>query len=149
MTDPNGFSREDLQILLPIFRTSAGEHIATVRRSLQTISRAPEDDAALVELHRAAHSIKGASLQLGFIHMGILAQAMEALAAASRARLGGVPCECVALYARGADCLERYVKALDHPEECPSADGGLLSQMTAMTARLAAETAGTGNAGAH
>jgi chemotaxis protein histidine kinase CheA len=149
MTESNGFNREDLEILLPIFRTSVGEHIATVRRSLQTIRRAPDDAGALTELHRAAHSVKGAALQLGFVHIGVLARAMETLAVASRERVGGVSSECGALFACGADCLERYLQALDRPGDCPSADGELLTRMTAMTARLAAETAGTGNAGAH
>jgi chemotaxis protein histidine kinase CheA len=149
MTDPNGFSREDLEVLLPIYRSSAGEYIESVRRALETVRVAPEDVEAAAVLHRSAHSLKGASLQLGFVHVGILAQAMEALARAGRACEGGIPAECIELFARGADCLEGYLQALDSPMECPDADGRLLSELEAMTARLTAETAGTGSAGTH
>ena len=147
MTETSDFSREDLDILLPIFRASTGEQIASVRQALQTLRRAPDDAEALVVLHRAVHSIKGASLQLGFVHIGVLARAMEGLAVASRERAAGVPSECAALFASGADLLERYLEALDRPSECPNADGALLNQIVAMTERKTAEAAGTGRAG--
>jgi two-component system, chemotaxis family, sensor kinase CheA len=147
MTDPNGFSPDDLEILLPIYRSSASEYIESARRALETVRVAPEDAEAAAVLHRAAHSLKGASLQLGFVHVGILAQAMEALARVGRTCEGGIPTECIELFVRGADCLEGYLRALDSPTECPDADGRLLSELEAMTARLSAETAGTGSAG--
>jgi chemotaxis protein histidine kinase CheA len=148
MHDSGAFSPEEMQVLLPLFRTSGDEYIGTMRRVLGTLGQPGERGEALTLFHRAAHSLKGAALQLGFVHIGILAQAMEAVASHARTWEGPLPPECAELFARGADCLEGYLDALEDPDECDRADGDLLHELQVLGAHLSQGHPATGSAGA-
>jgi len=149
MHDSGAFTPEDMQVLLPLFRTSGDEYIATMRQNLETLGQPKRRGEGLTSFHRAAHSLKGAALQLGFVHIGTLAQAMEVVAGQARTWEGELPPECAELFARGADCLECYLDALEDPGECDRADGDLLHELEVLAVRLSQRHPATGSAGVH
>jgi two-component system chemotaxis sensor kinase CheA len=138
MPVPSDFTPEDLAVLLPFFRASGAERIAGMRHTLGRLEQVPDDTEALTTLHRAAHSLKGAALQLGFARIGMLARAMETAAAASRTQSNGMPADALPLFARCADRLEIYLQDLDADDDASDTGEDLLGELEAMTARLAA-----------
>lgn len=146
MLDPGDMTPEDLEILMPIFRASGEQRIVELRRTLDALSRAPDDAEALTLLHRAAHSLKGASLQLGLVRVGTLARAMEAAATASATCPGGMPFDALPLLARCTDWLECQLRGGEALGGDPDAADGLLSALESLTTRLILEREARGGA---
>jgi len=146
MFDAGDMSPEDLEVLMPIFRASGEQRIVELRRTLEILGRAPDDEEALTLLHRAAHSLKGASLQLGLVRIGTLARAMEAAATASRSCPGGMPVDALPLLALCTDWLECQLRGEETPGGAPDATEGLMSALESLTSRLILEREARGGA---
>jgi chemotaxis protein histidine kinase CheA len=146
MFDPGEMAPEDLEILMPIFRASGEQRIAELRHTLDTLGRVPDDPEALTLLHRAAHSLKGASLQLGLVRIGTLARAMEAAASASQTCPGGMPADALPLLALCADWLECQLHGAEVLDGVPDAAEGLQSALESLTSRLILEREARGGA---
>jgi chemotaxis protein histidine kinase CheA len=144
MSDPGMFTQEDMAVLLPLFQGSGAEYVAAIRQAVRSLESGPADDEALAAMHRAAHSVKGAALQLGFVHIGTIARAMEALAAAARGRTDAPASGWLPLITCGADRLERDLRALTASGPCPEPDGELLRELQAAAARLESGDAAAG-----
>jgi two-component system, chemotaxis family, sensor kinase CheA len=63
--------------LIEIFREESGELLANLERILIALGEAPPNQEQLRELFRAAHTLKGNALSLGFAAAAELAHAME------------------------------------------------------------------------
>lgn len=146
MYDPGDMAPEDLEILMPIFRASGEQRVAELRRTLDILRRAPDDSEALTLLHRAAHSLKGASLQLGLVRIGTLARGMEVAANASATRPGGIPSDALQLLALCTDWLECQLRGVEVPDDAPDAAEDLLSALESLNARLILEREARGGA---
>lgn len=146
MFDPGDMAPEDLEILMPIFRASGEQRISELRRTLDILGRDPDDAEALTLFHRAAHSLKGASLQLGLVKVGTLARAMEAAATASATCPGGMPVDALPLMALCTDWLECQLRGAEVLDGVPDAAEGLLSALESLTTRLILEREARGGA---
>jgi two-component system chemotaxis sensor kinase CheA len=69
----------DLAELLPFYLDETDEHIAALNDSLLRLEQNPTDVAALQEAFRMFHSIKGASVVMGFKPVNQLAHHLESL----------------------------------------------------------------------
>src|SRR5438445_11759641 len=61
----------------PLFLAEVDELLQRVEESLVDLERAPDDQALLNEIFRAAHTIKGSSATIGHTRMAALTHAME------------------------------------------------------------------------
>jgi len=84
MQDVNGFSAEEMAMLLPLFTQSSSEYLGQFRAALGKVAAGMDEDPDREVLQRSVHSLKGAALQLGILHVGQLALAVEAVAKALR-----------------------------------------------------------------
>lgn len=66
------FTAVDLEELARYFEAEAEEHLATIERSVEELAAHPDDEAALEELRRALHTLKGAA---DSVQRGPIAQA--------------------------------------------------------------------------
>ncbi|MFZ1701714.1 MAG: response regulator [Pyrinomonadaceae bacterium] len=64
---------------LEIFRSEADELLANIGRNLETLSQTPDDQSALWEIRRNAHTFKGASGIVGLTDASKIAHRMEDL----------------------------------------------------------------------
>src|SRR6266702_3258737 len=82
MIDRRQMTSRDLQFDLSsddqaLFLAEVDELVQRVEESLVDLERAPEDEALLNEIFRAAHTIKGSSATIGHTRMAALTHAME------------------------------------------------------------------------
>ncbi len=67
----------DLSEFKDIFLAEAQEHVETLNTGLLTLEREPQNEQALAETFRAAHSLKGAAATMGYEEITQLAHALE------------------------------------------------------------------------
>ncbi len=139
MQEMNGFSEEDMAVLGPLFIQSSREYLTEFRTAMERIDRSDEDDSTRETLHRAVHSLKGAALQLGIVHIGQLALAVEGVAKALRYCSQELDPQGRDLMSQSADRLEGFIAGFENedPPQDPPAD--LLSQLEALSCRFAAD----------
>ena len=73
----NGFTAEEMKVLLPLFLDTGRQYVAQLREGLLRLRNLPNHEETLSEMHRAVHSLKGAALQLGYDKVGSLANNLE------------------------------------------------------------------------
>ncbi len=138
MASSDDFSEEELAILRPLFQSSGRDYIAQFRATLAGVKDGACDEETLEILHRSIHSLKGAALQLGYLHVGGLAMAMEGVAKTAR-KLGAlIPAEGIALLEEGARQLEGYLAELEDAGEV-SPPEGIMAQLQAVADQLAGD----------
>jgi chemotaxis protein histidine kinase CheA len=136
-----GFGPEEVKLLREIFLTSSEAYLATVGSVLTAWRNGAIDEANLRDSHRAVHSIKGAALQIGYVPIGTLAKAMEAVILAGL-RLGAERAsEWLPMIERGADALAVQLEAVREEREIDSTDPGLMTELDRASASLAARAA--------
>jgi chemotaxis protein histidine kinase CheA len=141
MTALEGFGPEEMKLLREIFLTSSGEYLATIGSVLSAWRDGAIDEASLRDSHRAVHSIKGAALQIGYVPIGGLAKAMEAVILAGL-RLGAESAsEWLPLIERGADALAAQLAAVREESEIEPTDPGLMSEFDRVAADLVSRAA--------
>jgi chemotaxis protein histidine kinase CheA len=129
MPGPGDFTAEELQILRPLFVSSAREHLEAFAGALRDLGGTPHDQEQLELLQRSVHSVKGAAFQLGAVHIGALAKAMEDVAKGAR-QAGCAPGEAESgLLAEGRQMLLAYLAAFERGEEDPEAPADLLGRL--------------------
>ena len=69
----------DLSELLPFYLDETDEHIAALNDALLRLEQDPVDERALAEAFRMFHSIKGASVVMGFEPVNRLTHNLESL----------------------------------------------------------------------
>lgn len=130
MPGPSDFSTEELQVLKPLFVGSAREHLEAFAGALGDLARDPRNPQKLELLHRSIHSVKGAAFQMGVIHVGALAKAMEEVAKAARL-IGCAPgIKEAGLLAESRQKLLVYLVAFERGEEAPEPPAELLERLS-------------------
>ena len=148
MPGPEDFTEEELQVLRPLFTSSNRDHLEAFGQALSGLERDPNDPAQLELLHRSIHSVKGAAFQLGIIHIGALARAMEEVAKAARLAARAPAGEESRLLAESRQLLLTYLDAFERREEVPAPPAGLLARLQA-AARAPGEDGEHGEHGEH
>ena len=113
MSARSEFGPEEMAVLRPIFMKSAREHLASITRISGELSETGADDRALETLHRSIHSLKGAALQIGFVHVGQTAKLIEQVVLHARALGANAPAGWLALVKRGAPVLSGLLDAIE------------------------------------
>jgi chemosensory pili system protein ChpA (sensor histidine kinase/response regulator) len=65
--------------LLEVFGNEAQDHLAVMSAAISRLAEAPDDDEALAEVRRSAHTLKGAAAMVGLRTISTLAHRMEDL----------------------------------------------------------------------
>ncbi|MBD3237528.1 MAG: hypothetical protein GF330_12550 [Candidatus Eisenbacteria bacterium] len=126
----NGFTAEEMEVLLPIFLDSGREYVVQLREGSLRLRNLQADGDSLGAMHRAVHSLKGAALQIGFDEIGTLASSIEDLIEHLQT-LERVPPESIDLIDEGAATLTEQLDAVEArtPRALPD---GLLERLQAL-----------------
>src|SRR5437879_2533230 len=89
-----------------LFLAEVDELLQRVEESLVDLERAPDDQALLNEIFRAAHTIKGSSATIGHTRMASLTHAMETRLDDVRKRTASVTPELIEALLRALDVLK-------------------------------------------
>ncbi len=131
MPGPNDFTEEEMQVLRPLFISSVRDYLATCKAKLAAIQDGDRGADQVEALHRGLHSIKGAAFQLGVVHVGALAKAMEAVVKQAR-QMGRAPApEALAPLTEGLERLEDYIAAFEDGREPVEPPADLTSRLEA------------------
>jgi len=121
----------DLAKYRALFLEEATEHLAEMSRALLVLEKTPDDGAAIDEVFRMAHSIKGMAASLEMDAITELSHALEDVmdtfrTAGSVDGVEGVPLLFLAL-----DALERMVGTVRETSGMPDPDPELVAKLTA------------------
>ncbi len=136
------FSEEEMQVLLPLFLQSGKEYVSKAREIVERLRSGDAGPEDLELLHRTFHSAKGAALQIGFVHIGSLAKAMETVAAAMRSSWSSADEEVLSHLIEGLGVLEAYLQDLEAGRGSGTPPADLLGSLDEDAARLADGHAG-------
>lgn len=100
----------DRSALIEVFLAESEEQLATIERTLLQLERQPEDQEALAVVFRAAHTLKGNALSLGFTALGRLAHAAEDLLEGLRRKKLAVAPDVVTLLLRARDGMREALE---------------------------------------
>lgn len=110
----------DFPDLISIFVVETQEYLRSLEENLLVIESYPEERAAAVKnLFRAAHSIKGAALMFGFEHLSKAAHTLEDCFAIlrDRADLSEIDEATITALLEGVDCLEKIAQKVYRKED--------------------------------
>lgn len=114
---------ELLEQLRAVFRDELTDHLATLEREVVTLARpaasTEEQDRALLEVHRAAHSLKGAARAVGNPEIERLCHDLETRLAGVRQGTGVDPSEARAATDRTIAALRAWAEAHLPPPPAP------------------------------
>ncbi len=150
MSDRFAFSDGEMKVLMPIFQASGREYLRVMEKTLSELHEFGVDalpgEESLAGLHRAAHSLKGAALQMGFLHIGGLARAMEQVILAVKEC--GIPCAAswIDPLTRAARNLDVHLQSVDRGTESPAPDGDLVQELEGLATEIAASAESQGKA---
>src|SRR4051812_28126364 len=99
-----------------LFVTEAREHLDGISTALLALEKNPSDRAALDDLFRRAHSIKGMAMSMGYDPVAQLSHKLEDLADLAR-RVGRFDAEAVELWLEGSDWMQQMVALVDAGRE--------------------------------
>ncbi len=146
MQDVNGFSAEEMAMLLPLFTQSSSEYLGQFRAALRKVAAGMDEDPDREVLQRSVHSLKGAALQLGILHVGQLALAVEAVAKALRDAPQALEASETDLLGLSADRLETYITDLADGAASNEPPVDLILRLEAASDRLVVAGAADGDA---
>ena len=121
----------DLAELLPFYLDETDEHIAGLNDSLLRLEQDPTDAKALQEAFRMFHSIKGASVVMGFMPVNRLTHHLESLFDSSGARSDRSTAPTLDLTFRCLDELRDYHRGLRAEGQSAVDLSGLTAQVDA------------------
>lgn len=119
MTSDNGLTAEDMQILRPLFVTSGRSYVATLREGLLLLGNGRTERVTFTAMHRAAHSLKGAAMQIGFLGVGTLARLIEEAIAGISEVPAPLPGETLAALEESTSLLSAGLDAVERGEMPP------------------------------
>lgn len=126
----------DLEKFIARFQDEARDHLTRLTAGLTALETAPQERAAIDELFRAAHTIKGSARMLKLDGISTTAHHLEDLLATLRAGRVASPA-LISLMLRGVDALAEQLDQVAAGARAPRADD-------ALCAALAQAAAGTG-----
>jgi chemotaxis protein histidine kinase CheA len=129
MPDASEFSSDEMRVLRRLFVTSGRDYLIRFRGALESMTREAASDETLELFHRSIHSLKGAALQLGLLHVGTLAKEMEGVAKAVRETQAALPDDGVALLTEGMVRLTDYLIDVEKETETAEPPADLLRRL--------------------
>jgi two-component system chemotaxis sensor kinase CheA len=111
----------DLTKYRNLFLEEATEHLAEMSRSLLELEKSPDATAAIDNVFRAAHSIKGMAASLGYDAVTELSHRLEDRMDECRSS-GRIDAQGLELLFRGLEELERMVAEVRDSGEAPRID---------------------------
>ena len=141
--DQNGFTPEEAEMVSKIFATSSVEYLATFGEALVLMKEHEYTDTVLEPLHRSIHSLKGASMQLGFLQIGELSMAMEKLIKKARTR-DPVSVDydaMVPLLEAGVNRLREYLARISDNKEVSATSEELIAELEEFNKGLGLDSA--------
>ncbi|NLG83684.1 MAG: chemotaxis protein CheA [Firmicutes bacterium] len=114
---------------LSVFMDECAEHLQTLNQSLLELENDPENAELLNTIFRAAHTLKGASMTMGFNKMAALTSAMEDVLSALRKKEIPVTSEVVSLLFECLDLLEVLAQGIGSGREEDIEIAGVVQQL--------------------
>jgi two-component system chemotaxis sensor kinase CheA len=122
----------DPKLLLQTFLAESEENLAGIEQALLALEASPDDAEVVKTLFRAAHTLKGNALALGFPAIGELAHATEDLLAQIRNGSLRADRSVISLLLRAEDALRALVgRATAGPVSLDAAQHALVAELTA------------------
>ena len=121
----------DLAKYRALFLEEATEHLAEMSRGLLVLEKTPDDGAAIDEVFRMAHSIKGMAASLEMDAITELSHALEDVMDTFRTAGCVDGPEGVPLLFQALDALERMVETVRQTSGMPEADPEVVAKLTA------------------
>jgi two-component system chemotaxis sensor kinase CheA len=109
----------DRQTLLEVFFAESLENLVLLEQSLLDLERSPLDQEALGSAFRAAHTLKGNAVSLGFSALGRLAHAAEDVLDRLRARTLAVTAETINLLLASGDRMREALADARAGQDAP------------------------------
>jgi two-component system, chemotaxis family, sensor kinase CheA len=129
-------SEDRYKSLLAIFATEAQEHLHTINRYLLEWDESAgwgADEPALVDLFRAAHTLKGAAAAANIRQIHLLAYQLEAIFGKLRSGELEREAEVFDLVSQTVDAIDRVVRSLHSQEEAAVNVGELCRRLVMLT----------------
>ena len=114
---------------LTVFMDECGEHLQTLNQALLELENDQENAELLNTIFRAAHTLKGASMTMGFNKMSALTSAMEDVLSALRNKEISISPEVVSLLFESFDLLEVLAQGIGSGREEDIEIGGVTQQL--------------------
>ncbi|MGQ9778464.1 MAG: chemotaxis protein CheW [Bacillota bacterium] len=114
---------------LSVFMDECAEHLQTLNQALLELENNPENAELLNTIFRAAHTLKGASMTMGFNKMAALTSAMEDVLSALRKKEIPVTSEVVSLLFECLDLLEVLAQGIGSGREEDIEIAGVIQQL--------------------
>ena len=95
----------DLSKYLKIFVNDSQEHLQRMDEFLLRLERRPEDEQAIDELFRSAHSLKGMAITMGFDEISKVADSLESFLDPYRRGVQRLDRQAIDLMLQGVDLL--------------------------------------------
>ncbi|MCR4744381.1 MAG: chemotaxis protein CheA [Lachnospiraceae bacterium] len=131
----------DVGQYLGIFLDESGEHIQTMSDQLMVLEQNPEDEDAINEIFRAAHSLKGMAGTMGYKKMQHLTHDTEDVFSAIRSGGMKVSSQLIDILFQAIDAIQEYVDIIrETQDEGDNANESIIKELNDLLA------AGTGAA---
>ncbi|MGE5528022.1 MAG: chemotaxis protein CheW [Patescibacteria group bacterium] len=114
---------------LSVFMDECAEHLQTLNQALLDLENDPENTELLNTIFRAAHTLKGASMTMGFNKMASLTSAMEDVLSRMRNREIPIAPEVVSLLFESFDLLEVLAQGIGSGREEDIEIAGVTQQL--------------------
>lgn len=114
---------------LSVFMDECAEHLQTLNQALLDLENDPENVELLNTIFRAAHTLKGASMTMGFNKMSTLTSAMEDVLSGLRKKEIPVTPEVVSLLFESLDLLEVLAQGIGSGREEDIEIAGVMQQL--------------------
>ena len=107
----------DVGQYLGIFLDESGEHIQTMSDQLMVLEQNPEDEDAINEIFRAAHSLKGMAGTMGYKKMQHLTHDTEDVFSAIRSGGMKVSSQLIDILFQAIDAIQEYVDTIRETQD--------------------------------
>lgn len=114
---------------LSVFMDECAEHLQTLNQALLELENEPENGELLNTIFRAAHTLKGASMTMGFNKMAALTSAMEDVLSGLRNKEIQISPEVVSLLFESFDLLEVLAQGIGTGREEDIEISGITQQL--------------------
>jgi chemosensory pili system protein ChpA (sensor histidine kinase/response regulator) len=124
--------------LAEVFAQEAQDHLQTIARMTSQLSTAPDDRAALQDLRRAVHTLKGAAGVVGYKAASKLAHRMEDLLDRLYEGAASMTPDAVRLLASSSDTLDDLINSGGKPDALRAAMASLFGAFDVLVGQAAA-----------
>ena len=130
----------DMSLYRDLFISEARSHLSAFSELIVQLENSPDDSAAINELFRHAHSMKGMAATMGYDHIVGIAHLMEDLLSRIRSDEFQLFPALSDLLLEGGDTLSRLVSGIESGSDAVENTADLLGRLTAFDPSAAAHT---------